>query len=92
MNWRDPTTNLVHTVDYRTNTVEMWGVDRAVWGNDRFMGCGLRVGVTKDGLLEPAFQGAKQYVLKPWLHTEDHPTCLECVVWTAEAYENEADT
>jgi hypothetical protein len=83
VNWRDPKTNLVHTVNYRTpDWANEWSDDPQPMPNKsvRFMVCGLTVGVTQEGLLAPEHQ-AQKYILLPWLHTQDEVSCLECLCW-----------
>jgi hypothetical protein len=86
VNWRDPSTNLVHTVDYRTNDAWFEARPRNVsrW---KSMLCGVSVGITEDGDVDVP----GSLVLRPFLHTRDEPTCLGCLVWSPEQYENEAD-
>lgn len=86
VNWRDPETNLVHTVNYRSNGpwLEMGARVPIRW---KTMLCGVSVRITDDGDVD--IPGA--LVLRPFLHTQDEATCLACVVWSPEQYENDAE-
>lgn len=79
MNWRDPHTDLVHVVNYGEDAAMAWSSRARQESGYRWMRCGHGVKVTRDGHLDRGF-----LVLAPFFHTEDMPTCLECVVWTPE--------
>lgn len=86
MNWRDPETNLVHTVNYRTNE-SLFTVGARVPTKWKTMLCGVSVRITDDGDVDVP----GSLVLRPFMHTQDEATCLGCIVWSPEQYENEAE-
>ena len=87
MNWRDPETDLVHTVDYRANFTWDFGMGAKVKEAKKTMMCGISIRIRDGDLVD--IPGA--LVLRPFLHTSDDATCLGCIVSCPEAAENEAD-
>lgn len=70
MNWRDYLTGIVHVISYPN----VWGANEQV----KHMHCGLRVYVTEQGTCYQDL-GELKGILKPWIRTNDAPTCLACV-------------
>ncbi len=87
MNWRDPETDLVHTVDYRSNLTWDFGMGARVKSDTKRMLCGVTIKITDGDLVD--IPGA--LVLRPFLHTRDDATCLGCLVVDPKAAENDAD-
>lgn len=83
LNWRDPRTDLVHIVNYHEHE-SPWFSSRTGPMGDRAMYCGQLVHVDVDGSFRPG-----GLISAPFIHTNDMPTCLACIVWTPEVGEGE---
>lgn len=83
MNWRDPRTNLVHIVNYSDNTSLTWSIRARTEGGGRWMRCGHEVRVNPEGAIDPSGEH-RPFIIMPFLHTQDMPTCLACIVWAPD--------
>lgn len=79
VNWRDPHTDLVHIVNYSDNSAMSWSIRARTEGGNRWMVCGHEVRVNREGHIDPSGEH-RPFIIKPFLHTQDVPTCLACVV------------
>jgi hypothetical protein len=91
MNWRDPKTDLVHIIQAWPETMDTWGM-KLSWDWARRMACGLVVRVDKDNCIVPTGTSSEfpiALVHVPWVHANDHPTCIACVVEMPLAFGHE---
>ena len=80
VNWRDPHTDLVHIVNYDDDSASSWSIRARTGGGNRWMCCGHEVRVNREGHIDPSGEH------RPFLHTQDMPTCLSCIVWTPKTW------